>query len=192
MSYTVLAISGSLRTASSNSGLVRLARHIAAKDPSLDLELVPFDDIASLPFYDADLEDPQRSPTSVLDWRARLSECDGLFIASPEYNFGPTALVKNAIDWASRPHGHHALRGKVVSLVSSSASTGGKHMTQQLSHVLTLLGNTLIDEPEAMFVKGAERIFPDGTTTDPEVERVVRARLAGMRDAITAIADSSG
>lgn len=164
-----------------------MARRIAAEDPALDLEIVVFDGLDSLPFYDADLEDPRRTPTSVLEWRERVRECDGLFLASPEYNFGPTALIKNAIDWASRPPGDHALRGKVITLLSSSASTGGKHMSEQLCRVLALLGNTVVDQPEALFVKGADRISSDGTTTDPEVERIVVERLAGVRDALRSV-----
>lgn len=184
MPYTVLAISGSLRSASSNTGLVRMAQRIATADSTLDLDIVEFDGIRSLPFYDADLEDEQKTPDSVRHWRERVRECDGLFIASPEYNFGPTAVIKNAIDWVSRPPGQHALRGKAVTLLSSSASTGGKHMSQQISSLLALLGNTLVEEPEALFVKGAERIAADGTTSDPEVESVVTSRLLGLRDTL--------
>jgi hypothetical protein len=55
-------------------------------------------------------------------------------------------------------------------------------MTEQLTKILTLLGNTVIDSPEALFVKGAERIFSDGTTSDPAVEDVVRARLSGLAE----------
>jgi len=182
MSHTILAVSGSLRSGSSNTGLVRLAERLAAAEPDLGLSVVPVDDIDSLPFYNADLEDPDRTPSSVRNWRTRVDECAGLFIAAPEYNFGPTALLKNAIDWASRPPGQHVLRQKAISLVSSSASTGGKHMTEQLTKILTLLGNTVIESPEALFVKGAERIFSDGTTSDPSVEEVVRARLVGLAE----------
>lgn len=184
MPYTVLAVSGSLRAASSNTGLVRMAERIASTEPGLDIDFVIDTSIGSLPFYDADLEDAERTPESVLTWRDRVRTCDGLFIAAPEYNYGPTAVLKNAIDWASRPPGQHVLRGKVISLVSSSASTGGKHMSEQLTHILTLLGNTFVSEPEALFVKGAERIAVDGSTTDPAVEDAVRSRLLGMFDTL--------
>jgi chromate reductase len=182
MSHTVLALSGSLRSGSSNTGLIRLAERITRSDPNLGLQIVIVDSLDSLPFYNADLEDANLTPSSVRDLRARIDDCAGLFIASPEYNFGPTALLKNAIDWVSRPLGQHALRGKAISLVSSSASTGGKHITEQLTTILTLLGNTVIEAPEALFVKGAERIFSDGTTSDPNVEEVVRARLIGLAE----------
>lgn len=184
MSHTVLAISGSLRSASSNTGLVRMAERIATEDSDLGITIVPVDDLGSLPFYNADLEDPALLPESVRTWRADVDACAGIFIAAPEYNFGPTAVLKNAIDWASRPPGQHVLRGKAITLLSSSASTGGKHMSEQITRILSLLGNTVVDAPEALFVKGAERIFADGTTSDSTVEQVVAARLAGLADAL--------
>lgn len=161
-----------------------MAQRMASTEPELELDIVPVDYLAALPFYNADLEDPSLTPEVVKDWRFSVLACDGLFIASPEYNFGPTALIKNAIDWVSRPPGQHALSNKVVTLLSSSASTGGKHMSEQISYVLTILGNTLVVDPPALFVKGAERIAPDGTTVDPDVETAVRTRLTGLRDAL--------
>lgn len=184
MSHTILAISGSLRTGSSNTGLLHLARRLWTTIDTADVEFSIYDGIADLPFYNADLEAPDLMPSSVGQWRQRVDDCAGLFVASPEYNFGCTALLKNAVDWVSRPLGQHALRGKAISLMSSSSSTGGKHMIEQLAPILGLLGNTLISEPEAQFVKGAERIFPDGSTSDQAVNDVVRARLTGLVEAI--------
>ena len=178
----VVAISGSARRDSSNTGLIRMAERLSN---SLDGALhIHFDQtIAALPFYNADLEDPSMTPDSVVAWRERVAACDALFIASPEYNFGTTALLKNAVDWASRPPGQHALRGKVVSILSSSSSTGGKNVIEYYTNVLTLLGNTVVREPDGGFVKGAERINADGSTSDPTVETVVLDRLRGILDA---------
>lgn len=179
MTFNIVAVSGSLRAGSSNTGLVRMAQRIASTERELGVSILPTD-IDHLPFYNADLEDPTLLPEAVLAWRTLLAESHGLFIAAPEYNFGPSAVLKNAIDWASRPPGQHVLRSKAISIVSSSASTGGKHMIEQLGHVLTLLGNSLVVEGDGMFVKGAERIAADGSTSDPEVEEVVRKRLSGL------------
>ena len=84
MSHTILALSGSLRSGSSNTGLILLAERIAASEPSLGLKIVTVDSLDSLPFYNADLEDPNLTPSSVREWRARVDDCVGLFIASPE------------------------------------------------------------------------------------------------------------
>lgn len=189
--FDVLAISGSLRRQSSNTGLIRMAERLSAvesADPSgsagvhRGLKIRADFDIGSLPFYDADLEDAP--PDVVLNWRRRVTECDGLFVATPEYNFGTTAVLKNAIDWVTRPPGQHALRGKVISVMSSSSSTGGKNVIEYYTNVLPLLGNTVVSEPDGGFVKGAERIGPDGSTTDPEVENRVLTRLQKLNEAL--------
>ena len=172
--HSILAISGSLRSKSSNTGLVRMAQRLAPDGVTFQF----WDRLGDLPFYNEDLEtDP---PTVVREWRDVVSGANAVFIAAPEYNFGPTGVLKNAIDWATRPLGQHALRGKTISIVSSAGSTGGAHMIEQLSGILTLLGNTVVNEPAVQIVKGAERISADGTTTDPEIEGLIGQRLAAL------------
>lgn len=169
---TILGISGSLRRQSSNTGLVHMARRLAPAD----VTFTHWDRLGELPFYNEDLEaDP---PSIVVEWRDAVSSADAIFIAAPEYNFGPTGVLKNAIDWVTRPLGQHALRGKTISIVSSAGSTGGAHMIEQLSGILVLLGNTMVSEPVVQIAKGAEKISADGTTTDPEIEELIRQRLA--------------
>ena len=168
---TILGISGSLRRQSSNTGLVHMARRLAPAD----VMFTHWDRLGELPFYNEDLEaDP---PSIVVEWRDVVTSADAIFIAAPEYNFGPTGVLKNAIDWVTRPLGQHALRGKTISLVSSAGSTGGGHMIEQLSGILSLLGNTMVSEPVVQLAKGAEKISADGTTTDPEIEDLIRQRL---------------
>jgi chromate reductase, NAD(P)H dehydrogenase (quinone) len=150
MSIQILGIFGSMRQESSNRGLVKLAQKLAP------------------------------TPAVVQQWRELVRQADALFIAAPEYNFGPTAVLKNAIDWASRPMGQHVLSGKVISLISSSGGTGGAHMIEQLSGILGLLGNTVITEPNGQIAKGAARIASDGSTTDPSIEALVRERLQAL------------
>ena len=174
MPRNVLAISGSLRNNSSNTGLVRMAIRLAPAD----LVFTHWTRIGDLPFYNEDLEaDP---PAIVREWRDAVSACDALFVAAPEYNFGPTGVLKNAIDWVTRPLGQHALRGKTISIVSSAGGTGGSHMIEQLSGILALLGNTVVSEPVVQIAKGAERINADGTTSDPEIATLISQRLATL------------
>lgn len=181
----VLAFSGSLRRESSNTGLVRMAERLSSEfDGAIRLHVAS--SLDALPFYNADLEEPDVTPEVVTAWRERVAACDALFIATPEYNFGTTALLKNAIDWVSRPPGQHALRGKTISVMSSSASTGGKHVLEYYTNLFTLLGNTVITEGEGGFVKGAERIGADGSTNDPAITTQVRARLRGIVDGLRA------
>ena len=176
MSIQILGVFGSLRQDSSNQGLVKLAQKLTPANVTFAF----YDKIGSLPFYNEDLEDPSHTPASVREWRELVSNSDALFIASPEYNFGPSAVLKNAIDWATRPMGQHAMSGKVISLISSSGGTGGAHMIEQLGGILGLLGNSMISEPIGHIAKGAERISASGTTTDPTIEALVNARISAL------------
>jgi chromate reductase len=178
----VLAVSGSLRAESSNTGLIRVLERLVGDDFEVRTDAA----IGSLPFYNADLDIDETLPSAVRGWRDAVASCDVLWIAAPEYNFGPTAVLKNAIDWATRPLGQHALRGKIVSIVSSAGSTGGRHMTEQISGILGLLGNTVVSEPAVHIEKGAERISVDGTVTDPTIDEAMIARIAAVRAAILA------
>jgi chromate reductase len=180
MSVHILGIFGSLRQESSNQGLVKLAQKLAPPDVTFTFH----DKIGSLPFYNEDLEDSSRTPSSVVEWRNLVKSADALFIAAPEYNFGPSAVLKNAIDWATRPMGQHVLSGKAISLISSSGGTGGAHMIEQLGGVLGLLGNTVISEPNGQISKGATRISPDGSTSDPVIESLVNDRLQALVDTV--------
>ena len=178
MSIHILGICGSLRQESSNQGLIKLAQKLAPTEVTFTL----YDKIGSLPFYNEDLEDPSLTPASVIEWRNIVKSSDALFIAAPEYNFGPSAVLKNAIDWATRPMGQHALSGKAISLISSSGSTGGVHVIEQLGGVLGLLGNTVISEPNGQIAKGAARISANGSTSDPAIEALVGDRVQALID----------
>jgi len=180
MSIQILGVFGSLRQESSNKGLVKLAQKLTPANVTFAF----YDKIGSLPFYNEDLEDPSHTPVSVREWREMVSNSDALFIAAPEYNFGPSAVLKNAIDWATRPMGQHAMSGKVISLISSSGGTGGSHMIEQLSTVLTILSNTVINEPNGQIPKGAQRISTEGTTSDPAIEELVTARLQAIIESV--------
>ena len=92
----VLGISGSLRQASFNSSLLRVAQ----EETPAGMEIVAYN-LASLPFYDRDVEE-QGDPDPVTDFKTAISEADGVLFVTPEYNFSPSGVLKNAIDWASR------------------------------------------------------------------------------------------
>jgi chromate reductase, NAD(P)H dehydrogenase (quinone) len=140
--FRAVGFSGSLRAGSSNTGLVRLAASIGATR-GLDVDVV--DGLDRLPFYNPDLEPDL--PEVALWWRTIVEEADALVIGLPEYNFGPTGLAKNALDWLTRPLGTHSLRGKVVALLTSGGKGGGTRVQQSLGEIITLLGNTVVDEP---------------------------------------------
>ena len=178
--FHVRAVSGSLRVGSANTGLLRMAQRLAPPE----LEVVHDDTISELPYYNADLDVPDELPDIARSWRERVTACDALFLATPEYNFGPSAVLKNAIDWASRPMGASSLTGKVITMVTSGGKGGGSRVQAGLTDILTLLGNTLVQEPQITVALGYQRIDADGTTSDPEVEDLVAARMANVLAAL--------
>jgi chromate reductase len=177
----MLAVSGSLRAGSANTGLVRMAARLAPER----LVVTVRDGIDLLPYYNADLDTPATVPDVCTRWRGDVAAADALFLAVPEYNYGPSGVLKNAIDWLTRPLGEHAIRGKVIAIVTSGGRGGGSHVQPPLVEILGLLGNTMVTEPAIMVATGNDRISSDGTTSDPEIEALVRARLDGIVAALT-------
>jgi chromate reductase len=136
----ILAISGSLRGESYNTALARAAADVAP--PGVEVEL--FNGLADLPPFDADLEDDEDA--SVKHLRERIAFADALFIATPEYNGSISGVLKNAIDWASRPRQSAALRGKSVAVGGASTGRyGALWAIQDLRRVLGIAGARVID-----------------------------------------------
>lgn len=179
--FTAVAFSGSLRTDSSNTGLVHLASRLAPSGLRVD---VVNDVVFALPFYNADLEEDV--PPIVQQWRDLVAAADAVVIGMPEYNFLPSAVAKNAIDWATRPYGGQALQGKVIAMLTSAGKGGGANVQDSIGPILGMLGNTVVDEPRVQIVLGMNRIQSDGTTSDPEIEALVVAKLDAVVDALKA------
>ena len=115
----VLGFSGSLRAGSFNSSALRTAREIAPDGLTIDIF-----DLAPIPLYNEDVH-AKGYPPPVADFRARIKAADALLICSPEYNYSTSGVLKNAIDWASRPP-DQPFDGKPIALLSASpAFTGG-------------------------------------------------------------------
>lgn len=156
----LLGIAGSLRKASySRAILVALA---ATVDSKAALAIFPLNDI---PVYDQDA-DTITPPASVAALRSEIGAADGIIIASPEYNAGMSGVIKNALDWASRPYGKSALTGKpVLTLTSSPASTGGARAQAQLNETLTAIAARLVLRPQATIGAVHEKMV-DGKFAD--------------------------
>jgi hypothetical protein len=115
----ILAISGSLRERSYNRALLRAAEELAPAGVKIE----EFD-LSPIPFYDGDVE-AAGDPASVVALRAAVAEADGVLIATPEYNRGTSGVLKNAIDWLSRPALASVLRWKPVAVIGASTGRGG-------------------------------------------------------------------
>ena len=128
--FRAVAISGSLRRGSSNTALIRVAQRVAHEQLPADLHVEIVDWIDQLPWMNPDLEDDL--PEAVIRWRELVREADALIIGLPEYNYGPSPLAKNAIDWITRPPHDRVITGKVIAFMSSAGRSGGANTQQGL------------------------------------------------------------
>jgi len=137
----LLAFSGSLRSSSFNKKLVRVAAE-AAKGAGVEVTLIDLKDFP-LPLYDGDLEAEEGLPENAKKIKKLMKEHDGFLISSPEYNSGMSGVLKNVIDWASRPEDDEpslvCFRGKVVGIMSTSP--GGLGGLRGLYHLRWVLQN---------------------------------------------------
>jgi chromate reductase len=156
----VLGISGSLRADSYNSQLLHAARELLPEGAELEV----FDGIRDLPHYDQDLDnDGGSAPVRAL--RERIRAADVLLIATPEYNGSIPGLLKNAIDWASRPRGSASLANKPVAVIgATTGSFGGVWAQADTRKVLGIAGARVIESDVA--VPRAPECFADGGLVD--------------------------
>lgn len=177
--FRAIAFSGSLRSGSFNTALVLLAQRIAP--PELTIEIIDWVD--QLPWMNPDLEtDP---PEIVQRWWSALRSADALIIGMPEYNGTPTALAKNAIDWATRPPADRAIAGTAVAFLSAAGRAGGKNSQDSVTPALGFMGGSIIEEPQVRLSMIGDRIAADGSTDDPEIIDAVAAKLRAVVDALT-------
>ncbi|HEY3066214.1 MAG TPA: NAD(P)H-dependent oxidoreductase [Methylomirabilota bacterium] len=150
----IVAFAGSLRQASFNRLLLRYAV-AGAREAGGEVEELGPEQLA-LPLYNGDLEADGRFPEPVERWRAMIRAADGLLIASPEYNHGMSGVLKNAIDWASRPP--NTFTGKVAASFGASPGAQGTARSQlDLRRALSALGVWVV--PRTVLVPHAREAF---------------------------------
>jgi chromate reductase, NAD(P)H dehydrogenase (quinone) len=156
----LLGISGSLRKASTNTAILKALAGAVADKATLDI--FPLNDI---PLYDQDI-DVEPSLPAVAAFREAVVAADGVVISSPEYNYGMSGVLKNALDWASRPYGKSGLTGKpVLTVTASAASTGGVRAQTQLNETLTAIAALVVLRPQSVIGSVFQKMT-DGKFTD--------------------------
>jgi chromate reductase, NAD(P)H dehydrogenase (quinone) len=141
----LLGLAGSLRAASFNRALLRAVEDLA---PS-GVEITTFDGLGALPFYDGDVE-AAGEPISVRSLRAAIDAADAILLVTPEYNDGTTAVLKNAIDWASRPP-QRTLAGKPAAVMGASVTPGGaRGGIESVKRSLRRAGSEVLDDQVAV------------------------------------------
>jgi len=174
----VLAISGSLRAASNNTALLR----VAAEEAPAGIEVDLWNDLRDVPPYDAD-DDLDPGPAAVEALRDAVRDADAVLIATPEYNGSIPGALKNAVDWVSRPFPTNAFRNKPVAVIGTShGAFGGVWSQAELRKVLGIVGARVA--PVELAVPLAEDKFgADGSLLDDALRPLVRGALATLVDA---------
>lgn len=178
----ILAFAGSTRIDSYNKKLVKIAA-AGAKAAGAEVTYIDLRDLP-LPLYDEDLEAQEGLPVNARTFKDLLISHQGLLIASPEYNSSLTAVLKNAIDWASRPAPNEAplaaFAGKVATIMS--ASPGALGGLRGLVHLRSILGNikVLVLPDQIAVTKAYEAFNADGTLKDPKQQESIEKLGDGL------------
>lgn len=178
---SLLGISGSLRQGSYSTAILNsLAQAIHP-----DAELTLFD-LHSIPLYNEDLDGEQK-PDAVVVLASAISSSDGLVIATPEYNYGIPGVLKNAIDWASRPAHKSSLKDKpVVYMTSSPGIYGGVRAQSHLQQLFTATLSRVVNTSQVAIPSIASKITNGGLNDESSVTfavAAVRALIAEIRNA---------
>ncbi len=170
----ILGISGSLRKKSFNTSLLRLAGELAPA--GMEIEIA---DISAITPYNEDVY-AEGFTEAVAAFREQIRAADGLLLATPEYNFGMSGVIKNAIDWASRPP-DQPFDGKPMAMLGASAGKLGTALSQnQLRQVLVGLNGQIVTRPQ-IFISGAAQAFDgDGNLQDEAARGLITQLLAAL------------
>ncbi|MEV0183210.1 NAD(P)H-dependent oxidoreductase [Streptomyces sp. NPDC050625] len=177
---TILALSGSLRKESYNARLLTAAEYLAPPEMVLDRFL----DLAAIPPFNEDAEHP--APSAVADLRRRISTADAVLIATPEYNAAIPGVLKNALDWLSRPveYGPPVLEHKPVAIIGASLGPLGTIRAQLgLRIVLHKMDANVLRQPEFVLPYAAQHLTADdGLSGDTPTQAILRKVIEGLGD----------
>jgi chromate reductase, NAD(P)H dehydrogenase (quinone) len=171
-SLRVLGFAGSLRRASYNRALLRAATELAPSGM-----LIETFDLAPIVLYNADVE-TRGAPEPVAAFRQAIRQADGILMVTPEYNHGVPGVMKNAIDWASRPPTDAALNGKPVAIIGASPGiTGTARGQSQLRQAFEFTNSYAMPQPELLVFHANEKFDADGKLTDATTRELLRKFL---------------
>ena len=173
--FRLLGLSGSLRRASNCTAVLRGLQDALRHRAALDIFA-----LHAIPLYNED-DDAEHAPESVRALRSAIEASDGVIMISPEYNHGMSGVLKNALDWASRPHGLSVLKTKpVLTMTTSPAFTGGVRAQQQMNETLASMAARPVFRPQIV-IGGVHEKVRDGRLID---EAALSFALAGVDDLI--------
>jgi chromate reductase len=173
----VVGFAGSLRAQSYNRALLRAATELAPPGMTIDIF-----DLREVPLYNADVE-AAGDPPAVAQLKAAIRAADGVLMATPEYNHGVPAVMKNAVDWCSRPPRGAVLAKKPVGLIGASPGiTGSARGQSQLRQAFEFTNSYCMPQPEFLLFKAHEKIDKDGRLADEPSRSFLATYLRALAD----------
>jgi chromate reductase len=164
----IVAFAGSLRRASYNRGLIRAA--VGSAPPGFSFDVL---DLSDIQLYNQDVEDAGE-PGPVKAFKRAIADADAMLVATPEYNHGVPGVLKNALDWASRPRVTSPLKDKPVAIMGASPGKGSTARAQaQLRESFVFTGACVMPQPELLISSAASHFDDDGNLTDPDLRALV-------------------
>lgn len=170
----ILGFAGSLRKGSYNKALLRAAAELAPEGTRLEIF-----DLEGIPPFNQDLE--AAMPDRVKEFKAKIRAADAILLVTPEHNYSVPGILKNAIDWASRPYGDNSFEGKPAAIMSASPGMlGGARAQYQLRQVLVFLDMHPINKPEVFVTFAAQKFDEKGELTDEKTREFVQGFLEAL------------
>ena len=170
----ILGIAGSLRRESFNRAALRAATELVPEGASIEIF-----ELDGIPAFNQDEE--QNPPAKVVELKRLVREADAILIVTPEYNYSIPGVLKNAIDWASRPYGASAWNGKPAGIMGASVGTIGTARAQyHLRQMMVFLNMFPINQPEVMIGNASERFDAQGKLTDDATKEFIRQLLQNL------------
>jgi chromate reductase len=170
----IAGIVGSLRKGSYNRSALQAALKVIPKSSSLDIL-----DLEGIPGFNQDLE--QTFPPKAKELKAKVKAADAILIATPEYNYSVPGVLKNAIDWASRPYGDSAWNGKPVAIMGASPGMLGTARAQyHLRQMFVFLNMFPLNQPEVMIANASEKFDEQGNLKDPTTAQKIKELLEAL------------
>ena len=172
--FRILGIAGSLRKGSYNRAALRAAVGLVPEGVTLEIF-----DLDGIPPFNEDEE--SHPPARVTEFKARIRAADAILFSTPEYNYSIPGVLKNAIDWASRPYGDSAWDGKPVAVMGASVGQQGTSRAQyHLRQVFVFTNMHPLNQPEVMIAAASHRFDEGGNLTDDTAKELIRQLLAGL------------
>jgi chromate reductase len=171
----ILGVAGSLRHGSINRALLRAAQALAPEGMVLDAF-----DLAPVPLYNGDVE-AEGDPPGVAAFKAAIRAADGVLFVTPEYNHGVPGVMKNAVDWASRPPQGAALSGKPVGIIGASPGmTGSARGQSQLRQAFEFTNSFCLPQPELLVARAGDKFSPEGALIDETTQKYLARYLVAL------------